>query len=110
MPSPRFDSASGHAAAKRSGAARKRLDLARVERELGELETLVDAQRWLRQLALWGVAGLIPGSVLGACVRAVDQWIRCHESKLTEAVTDELRTRLDELEAGLKQGRLGVVR
>ena len=76
------------------------MTLPRVETELGALGSLEDSQRWLRQLCLWGAGGLLPGAVLGGCVRAVDQWIRAHESKLTREVVCNLRARVLELERG----------
>lgn len=83
--------------------ARRRLTLERVEAELGELTGLEDAQRWLRRLALWAAGGLLAGSVAGACNRAVEVWLKCHESRLTTEVVDDLRARLEVLEAQLKE-------
>src|SRR5438876_8373271 len=101
MPNPNIASLASQGGRAR---ARSRLTLDRVEAELGALDSLEDAQRWLRRLCLWGAGGLLPGAVLGGCVRAVDQWIRAHESKLTREVVDNLRARVNELE-GLTRPR-----
>lgn len=100
----------GRRGGKASGKARAKLTLERVERELGPLDSLEDAQRWLRRLGLWGAAGLLPGAVLGACVRAVDVWVRAHESKLVRDDVEALRKRLAELEGEVKRARVGVAR
>ena len=92
-----------------SGRRRRKLDLDRVERELGQLATLEDAMRWLRQIALWAAGGLLHGAVASACNRSVEVWVRAHESRLTQEVVTALRGRLEELEAQLKQPRLGRV-
>ncbi len=81
-----------------------------VEAAFGQLDTVEDAQRRLERLGVWCAAGLLAGSVGGAAIRSIEVWLRAHESQMTETVVNELRTRLDELEAQLKQGRLGVVR
>ena len=88
---------------RRSGQARRKLTLDDVTTELGALDSLEDATRWLRQVALWGASGLIHGTVLHGLVRAVEVWVRTHESKLTEQVVNNLRKRLEELEGQLKQ-------
>lgn len=105
-----FDSNSGRAAGKASGRARRGLTLEQVEAAFGQLSTVEDAQRRLERLGVWCAAGLLAGSVGGAAIRSIEVWLRAHESKLTEQVVTELRTRLDELEGQLRQGRLGVVR
>jgi hypothetical protein len=89
--------------------ARRRLTPERVEAELGALDTLEDAMRWLRQIALWAAGGLLHGAVASACNRSVEVWVRAHESRLTREVVDTLRGRLEELEAQLSRQRLGRV-
>lgn len=96
----------GRKGGKASGKARRRLTLDRVERELGPLDTIADAQRWLRTLGLWGAAGLVPGAVLGACVRSVDVWLRGQEQKLVAEDVEALRQRLGELEAESRKPRV----
>ena len=97
--------------ARASARARKRLTLDQVEQELGSLETVDDAMRRLDRICLWALGGLLPGVVANATVRAVEVWLRGHESKLTQQVVDELKSRLEQLEGQLKQQRaMGVVR
>src|SRR6266516_3089715 len=86
-----------------------RLTLPRVEQELGGLSTLDDAARWLRLLGVWATAGLVPGVVANAAVRAVDVWLRQHETRLTEHIVGELRVRLEHLEAELKHRKLDLM-
>ena len=100
MPNPHIGD---HAAAGGRAKARRRLTLERVEAELGELAGLEDAQRWLRRLALWAAGGLLPGAVAGACNRSVEVWLRAYESRLTQEVVDDLRARLETLEAQVKE-------
>ena len=100
-----------HAAEGGRARARKRketLTLERVEATLGALDSLEDAQRWLRHIGLWAAAGLLAGSVTSACVRAVEVWIRSHEARLSERIVGDLRERLDELEAQLKRQSTGA--
>ena len=84
--------------------------MAQVEAELGTLVTLEDAQRRLDRIGVWALAGLLAGSVAGSAVRSVEVWVKTHESRLTQEVVIDLRQRLDELEAQIKQRTLGVVR
>ena len=91
--------------------ARTKLTLTQVENELGVLTTLEDAQRRLDRIGVWALSGLLAGSVAGASVRSVEVWVRTHESRLTQEVVTDLRQRLDELEAQIKQrSTIGVVR
>lgn len=98
-------------AARKGGHAKaaRRLTLGRVEAELGALDTLEDAMRWLRTIGLWAAAGMLAGAVASACNRSVEVWVRAHESKLTREVVDQLRARLEELEAELKRRQVGRV-
>lgn len=86
-----FDSVSGRAAGRTSGRVRRRLNTERVTRELGDLETHVDAARWLRTLVVWGAGGKLAGSVLLACVQAVRTWKDLQESKASFEAVEELR-------------------
>ena len=94
---------------RRSGQRRRKLFLEDVERELGALDTLEDAMRWLRRIALWAAGGLLHGAVASACNRSVEVWVRAHESRLTREVVEQLRGRLEELEAQTARARLGRV-
>ena len=78
------------------------MTLNRVEAELGVLTSLQDAQRWLQRLCLWGAGGLLPGAVLGSCVRSVDVWVRAHESRLTGELVNGIRDRIEELEMQMR--------
>jgi hypothetical protein len=89
----------------RRGGRPRKLRLADVEEQLGALDTLEDAGRWLRLIGLWAAANLLSGSVAGACVRAVEVWLKTHESKLARQVVDDLRSRLEELEGQVRQPR-----
>ena len=107
MPIEPGDSTRARALGHRSGQVRRRLVLEEVERELGALDTLEDAMRWLRQIALWAAGGLLHGAVASACNRSVEVWLRVAEGKLTREVVDQLRGRLADLEAQLAHQRLG---
>jgi hypothetical protein len=89
---------------------KRKLTLEDVERGLGPLESLDDAQRWLRQVGIWAAAGLLSGSVAGAIVSGVKAWIYGHESRLTQEVIYDLRKRLEEVEGAVQAQRLTVVR
>lgn len=91
---------------KRSGAARRRLTLDDVEQTLGELNTPDDAERWLRQIALWAAAGKLHGAVASACNRSVEVWIKARESKRAQRIFDEMVKRVEELERQLRQARV----
>ncbi len=77
------------------------LTLDRVERELGRLETVEDAMRRLDRLNTWIAAGLLSGSQGGAAIRAVEVWLRGHESRLTEKVVEELAGQVRRLKTEL---------
>ena len=82
---------------------RSRLSVARVEEAFGELQTLDDAQRRLERIGVWAAAGLLAGSVAGAAVRSIEVWLRAHESKLTEAVVEELKADVDRIKGEIKR-------
>ncbi len=95
--------------ARKGGQARQRsrLSLDRVEEAFGELQTLDDPERRLERLGVWAAAGMLAGSVAGAAVRSIEVWIRVHESKLTEAVVEELKADVDRIKDEIKR-RPGV--
>ncbi len=109
MPKQLFDSASAREAGKRSGKARRRLTLERVEEELGPLETIADAMRRLDRLGLWISAGMLSGSQGGAAVRSIEVWLRGHETRLTERVVDDLQADVERLKTELTGRSVGVV-
>ena len=92
---------------KRSGRARRKLTLDVVEAELPPLTDLDTAMRRLDRIGLWAAGGLLQGAVASAVVRSVEVWVRAHESRLTQEVVQQLRTRLDELDRQLKAQRGG---
>lgn len=88
-----FDSVSGRAAARVSARVRRKL----VERELGPLDTPADAERWLKQLTIWGCAGKVPGTVVMAGVRAVDGWVKVRELSASFEAIEDLRADMRKL-------------
>ncbi len=86
------------------------LTLDHVEHELGRLETIEDAMRRLDRLNTWIAAGLLSGSQGGAAVRAVEVWLRGHESRLTERVVEELHDEVERLKGQIAARAVSVVR
>ena len=82
-------------------AARRKLSLERVERELPPLDSLEAAMVRLDRVGLWAAAGMLTGSVASAVVRSVEVWIRGHESKLTREVVEELKSEVNRLKTEL---------
>ena len=103
---------------RRGGHAKKanaRLTPERVERELGELKTPADAERWLRRLTILAVSGKVVGTVLHGAVRAVEIWMRVKEAEasfeVVEALRDDvrqLRVERDRAIRDLELARLGI--
>ena len=94
---------------RKSGKARKKLTLERVERELPPLTDLDSAMLRLDRIGLWAAAGMLTGSVAGAVVRSVEVWIRGHESQLTNEVVDDLKSEMKRLKADLKSSQRKAV-
>ena len=106
----RYDIAK-HAAKGNRAMRRRKLTLTRVEQELGKLQTLEDAERWLRIVGSWAAAGMLPGAVASACVRSVEVFVRAHEAKVTRKLVEELQRKIAAHEAALrKRGQLEGVR
>lgn len=105
MDRPRFDPVTASAAGKRSGAARKRLTLADVDADMPALDTLADVKRRLDVIARWALAGLVPGSVALASVRACEVWTRAHGDELDRDALKAAEQRVAELEGELQQAR-----
>lgn len=108
-----FDDPERARAAGRKGGrakAERRLSLDRVEAELGPLDSLEDAQRWLRTIATWTAAGMLTGAAGNVCVRSVEVWLKGAEAKLSREIVERLRARLDALEGQIKRGKVGLVR
>jgi hypothetical protein len=104
----KFTSETAREAGRKGGKAKvaKKLSLARIQDDLGPLENLEDAQRWLMKVGQWAASGMLSGATAHACVRAVEVWIKSHESRLTRDVVDKLRARLEELEEAMQTPRL----
>ena len=83
-------------------AARRRLTIERVERELPPLNSVDSAMQRLDRLGLWITAGMLTGSAGSAAVRSVEVWLRGHESRLTEQVVEELSGELQRVKAELR--------
>ncbi len=91
-----------HASKGGRAAARRRLTLDRVERELPLLDSVDSAMQRLDRLGLWITAGMLTGSAGSAAVRSVEVWLRGHESRLTEQVVEELSGELQRVKAELR--------
>ena len=111
----KFNSVTGRAAARVSGRVRRQLNTERAAEELGALETPADAERWLRQLVIWGAGGKVPGTVLNGAVRAVEVWIKLKEAEASFEVVEALRADFktlreerDSLARDLGLARMGV--
>ena len=85
-------------------AARRRLTLERVERELPPLDSLENAMTRLDRVGLWAATGMLTGSVASAVVRSVEVWIRGHESQLTREIVETLRKDVSRLKADVRVG------
>lgn len=95
---------------RRSGQRRRRLLLEDVERELPPMDSPEHVRAGLQLLQRWAAAGLLPGAVAGACVRAAEAWLKLHEHELDRDRLKLLERRVRELEAELAQRpRLGRV-
>ena len=86
------------------------LTLARVEAELGPLETVEDAMRRLDKLNVWIASGLLSGSQGSASVRAVEVWLKGREARLTERIVEELHDEVERLKAHIATKAVRVVR
>ena len=113
----RFDSVSGRVAGRASGRARRSLNVERVTEALGPLDTPADAERWLKQLTIWGCAGKVPGTVVMSGVRAVDGWLKVRELSASFEAIEALRADVralgderDRLAQELELARLEVSR
>ncbi len=67
MPNPEIGK---HASQGGKAAAKRRLTLERVERELPPLDSVETAMLRLDRIGLWAAAGMLTGSVAGAIVRS----------------------------------------
>ena len=90
---------------RKSGRARKRLTLERIERELPALDSYENAQQRLAVVSNWIAAGLLTGTAGHAFVRCHEVWLKAAEAGLSKDLVDGLKQRLDELEVQLKRER-----
>jgi len=90
---------------KRSGEARRGLTLDRVLAELPALDTPENLRLYYERVAQWSAAGLLPGAVAGACVRAADGALRLLEARLDLGKMAQLERRIKELERELADAR-----
>ena len=111
----KFTPVTGRAAGRVSGRVRRKLNTERAAEELGALETPADAERWLRQLVIWGAGGKVPGTVLNGAVRGVEVWIKLKEAEASFEVVEELRADMrklreerDQLAQDLELARMGI--
>lgn len=101
----RFDPERAREAGRRGGKAKaaRRLTLDRVERELPPMDSPEQVRAGLQIVQRWAAAGLLPGVVAGACVRAAEAWLKVHEHELDRDRVRGLERRIAELEAELAQ-------
>jgi hypothetical protein len=90
---------------KRSAAARRKLTLDDVERDLPAMDSVEHVKDRLETICNWSVAGLVAGSQAGAAVRACEQWLKVHAWALDVARVRQLEARVRELEGQLAQTR-----
>lgn len=83
----------------RSAEARRKLTLPDIEEALGDLETVEDAQRWLRLAFVWSAAEKITGSRSLGMVGAIREWLKCYEAGLTRDRIRSLERELAHLKA-----------
>jgi len=67
--------------------------------ELGPLETVEDAQRWLRILASAVVSGRLDKGDAVAATRGVEVWLRASDS-LTEGDMERLAEKIEAIQGG----------
>ena len=76
-----LDSEQAHVLAARSAARRKKLTLADVEQQLPALDSAEHVRLAAQQIQRWGAAGMLPGVVVGACIRACEIALRAIDSE-----------------------------
>lgn len=69
--------------------------------ELGTLESLADAQRWLTVIASAVATGRLDRGDAQAATRAIEVWLKAADS-LTEEQVQALQEKLDAVQAGRK--------
>lgn len=95
----RGDAQQGRALAQRSAQRRRVLTLTDVEAELPELSSAANIVLACQTIQRWGLAGLAPGVVVGAAIRACEVALKGLDSELFAKRLRLLERRLDGLEA-----------
>jgi hypothetical protein len=78
--------------------------------DLGKLTDHADAKRWLETIGRAVASGALSDRAAQAATRAVAEWIKAEESRLTREVVEQLRRRVEELEEGSKRQAVRVQR
>jgi len=107
MPDPKHMREIGRVGGQRSAQRRRKLTLDDVEQQLPTLDTADNVRLAVQLLQRWGAAGMLPGAVLGGCVRAAEIALRALEAELDTKRVRALEQRIRELEAELA-GRGGA--
>ena len=83
---------------RKSGVARRKLNLDRIERELPNLDSYEHAQERLAIVSNWLAAGLLTGTAGHAFVRCHEIWQKIEESAATFDAIESLRATVKELQ------------
>jgi hypothetical protein len=83
------------------------LNVEKVEAAFGPLVTPEDAKSRLATISVWAVAGMVPGTVANAAVRAVEVWLKCDEAAADRERLKQAEKRISELEAEVADARQG---
>ncbi len=67
------------------------------------MDTPEHVRAGLQTVQRWAAAGMLAGTVAGACVRAAEAWLKLHEHELDRQRMKALEHRVRELEAELAQ-------
>ncbi len=70
---------------------------------LGKLETVADAQRWLRAIAEGVVTGKLKPQEGTTGVRAIEAWLKAEQDRVAADDLADLRAQMDQLREGLKR-------
>ena len=105
MPRPKFDSEQARAAGTRSAEARRRKADRAGPLELPAFSDVPAVQRALELFARAAAAGRLPGTQLGAGVRAAEVWLKAEDHRLDLERMKALERRIAELEVELAAAR-----
>lgn len=90
--------------ARRSAQRRRKLTLDDVERELPPMDTAEHVRAGLQLVQRWACAGMLPGTVANAAVRAAEVWLKLHEHEFDRDRIRDLERQLRELKAKRASG------